>query len=90
MSKNKKKKLKKKAKKQQQLMDLQMQQISEVENEKVGGGLTPGHRCAVVCSVSTWSVATPSSCEMLVLVTITLGDTGKELYFVHNGFFIQY
>lgn len=35
MSKNKKKKLKKKAKKQQQLMDLQMQQITEVENEKV-------------------------------------------------------
>ena len=37
MSKNKKKKLKKKAKKQQQLLDLQMQQIEEVENEKVGG-----------------------------------------------------
>ena len=35
MSKNKKKKLKKKAKKQQQLMDLQMQQITEVEQEKV-------------------------------------------------------
>ncbi|KAH3819608.1 hypothetical protein DPMN_121347 [Dreissena polymorpha] len=35
MSKNKKKKLKKKAKKQQQLMDLQMQQISEVEMEKL-------------------------------------------------------
>lgn len=35
MSKNKKKKLKKKAKKQQQLMDLQMQQITEVEQEKL-------------------------------------------------------
>ncbi|KAL4226553.1 SRSF protein kinase 2 [Mactra antiquata] len=35
MSKNKKKKLKKKAKKQQQLMDLQMQQIIEVEKEKL-------------------------------------------------------
>lgn len=35
MSKNKKKKLKKKAKKQAQLMDLQMQQIIEVENEKL-------------------------------------------------------
>ncbi|XP_053377977.1 SRSF protein kinase 3-like isoform X2 [Mercenaria mercenaria] len=34
MSKNKKKKLKKKAKKQQQLMDLQMQQITEAEQEK--------------------------------------------------------
>ncbi|WAR26681.1 SRPK1-like protein [Mya arenaria] len=34
MSKNKKKKMKKKAKKQQQLMDLQMQQITEMENEQ--------------------------------------------------------
>ena len=43
MSKNKKKKLKKKAKKQQQLLDLQMQQIEEVESEKVGFQCQPRH-----------------------------------------------